>query len=103
LTSNNSAPFVSEYLVRKYYAESTVRDGLYAPYRAMLHNLKTDEKGGQYVDEAIKDFLNDLPDRTPIKITIEVGTPRTDLPRWVLLEPNHYGPETTQNKETCEK
>lgn len=99
MTIDNPAPFVSEYLVRKYYAESTVREGLYASYRAMLHNLKTDEKGDQYTDQAIKDFLSELPDRTPIKITIEVGKPRTDLPRWVLLEPHHYGPETTQNKE----
>jgi hypothetical protein len=79
--------WMDEYLVRKHYS----RDGGHSSYIGMLHSMETDEYEGY---KGIEDILSNLPDRTPIRITIEaIGPQRTDLPRWVLLDPGFYGPE----------
>lgn len=76
-------------VVRHYYGGP---DTDQAPYTGNLHELGTDIDG---VESKIRRFYDDLPDRTPVRITVEIlGEPRLDLPRWSLLEPHFYGPET---------
>lgn len=100
-SSNNSVSkvvFSREYLIREHYGDRTFT---HAPYGANLHDPESDEMLGQFISEDLKNCLYRIPDRSPIRITVEViSPPETHRPRWVLIEPHIYGPETIPAKES---